>query len=97
MRLVIDTNQHISAIIQPNGNPAHILRIWRLGIIELAISPPILDEFNRVVHQPRIQQKYNLILFPPLLGRRGMLNSIHIDPKSLSRNLVFFRKILFDP
>ncbi len=60
MRLVLDTNQHISAIIQPNGNPAHILRIWRLGIIELAISPPILDEFKIVVHRPRIQQKYNL-------------------------------------
>lgn len=60
MRVVLDTNQHISSIIQPNGNPAQILRLWHLGLIELAISPAMLEEFQRVVHRPRIQQKYNL-------------------------------------
>lgn len=60
MRIVLDTNQHISAIIQPHGNPAQILQFWRIGMIELAISPSILEEFEVVVHRPRIQQKYNL-------------------------------------
>ena len=60
MRIVLDTNQHISAIIQPNGNPAQILRLWRIGVIELAISPLMLEEFAVVVYRPRIQQKYNL-------------------------------------
>ncbi len=60
MRIVLDTNQHISAIIQPNGRPAQILRLWRAGVIELAISPLILEEFEIVVYRPRIQQKYNL-------------------------------------
>lgn len=60
MRIVLDTNQHISAIIQPNGNPTKIIRHWRNGMLELAISPPLLDEFISVVHRPRIQQKYNL-------------------------------------
>ena len=60
MRIVLDTNQHISAIIQPNGHPAQILRLWRAGVIELAISPLILEEFEIVVYRPRIQQKYNL-------------------------------------
>jgi len=60
MRIVLDTNQHISAIIQPNGNPAKILQFWRVGMIELAISPSMLEEFEVVVHRPRIQQKYNL-------------------------------------
>jgi len=60
MRVVLDTNQHISAIIRPNGNPAQIVQLWHIGLIELAISPSILEEFAAVVHHPRIQQKHNL-------------------------------------
>ena len=60
MRVVLDTNQHISAIIRPKGHPAQIVHLWRIGLIELAISPFILEEFEIVVHRPRIQQRYNL-------------------------------------
>lgn len=60
MRVVLDTNQHISAIIRPDGNSAQILRLWRIGLIEIAISPAMLEEFAVVVHRPRIQQRYNL-------------------------------------
>lgn len=60
MRVVLDTNQHISAIIRPNGHPAQIVKFWRIGLIEVAISPFILEEFEAVVHRPRIQQKHNL-------------------------------------
>ena len=60
MRVVLDTNQHISAIIRPNGHPAQIVKLWRIRLIELAISPFILEEFKAVVHRPRIQQKYNV-------------------------------------
>ena len=60
MRVVLDTNQHISAIIRPNGHPAQIVKLWRIGLIEIAISPFILEEFEAVVHRPRIQEKYNL-------------------------------------
>jgi putative PIN family toxin of toxin-antitoxin system len=60
MRVVLDTNQHISAIIRPNGNPAQIVQLWRIGLIELAISPSMLEKFEIVVHRPRIQQRHNL-------------------------------------
>ena len=60
MRVVLDTNQHISAIIRPDGHPAQIVKLWRIGLIEVAISPFILEEFEAVVHRPRIQQKHNL-------------------------------------
>ena len=60
MRVVLDTNQHISAIIRPDGHPAQIVKLWRIGLIEVAISPFILEEFEAVVHRPRIQQRYNL-------------------------------------
>lgn len=38
MRVVLDTNQHISAIIRPKGHPAQIVRLWQNGLIELAIE-----------------------------------------------------------
>ena len=60
MRVVLDTNQHISAIIRPNGHPAQIVKLWRVGLIELAISPFILEEFEIVVRRPHIQEKNNL-------------------------------------
>ena len=60
MRVVLDTNQHISTMIRPNGNPAQIVKLWRIGLIQLAISPPLLEEFKTVVYRPRIQEKYNL-------------------------------------
>ena len=60
MRVVLDTNQHISAIIRPNGNPAQIVQLWRIGAIELAISPSMLEEFEEAVYRPHIQQRHNL-------------------------------------
>ena len=30
MRVVLDTNQHISAIIRPTGHPAQIVKLWRI-------------------------------------------------------------------
>jgi len=60
MRVVLDTNQHISAIIRPKGHPAQIMRLWQDGLIELAISSLILEESAIVIHHLRIQQRYNL-------------------------------------
>ncbi len=63
MRVVLDANVLISAVISPRGAPAQILRIWEQQEpeFELVISPPILEEVERVVHYPRIQEKYNLV------------------------------------
>ena len=61
MRIVMDTNQHISAIIQPKGKPAKILHCWHIGTIELAISLPMLQELRTVVHRPRYSTKVQLI------------------------------------
>jgi len=54
MRVVLDTNQHISAIIRHNGHPAQIVKLLRVGLIELAISPIILEEFETVARRPHI-------------------------------------------
>jgi putative PIN family toxin of toxin-antitoxin system len=60
MRAVLDVNVLISAVISPRGTPAQILRLWEGEEFELIISPPILEELERVIHYPRIQERYDL-------------------------------------
>lgn len=60
MRVVLDANVFISAVISSQGNPAEILRLWEQGRFDLAVSAPLLEELERVVHYPRIQKRYNL-------------------------------------
>lgn len=60
MRAVLDVNVLISAVISPLGAPGRILRFWEQDKFELATSPPILIELERVLHYPKIQGKYNI-------------------------------------
>jgi putative PIN family toxin of toxin-antitoxin system len=58
MRVVLDANQFISAVLVPLGHPAQILQAWRAGRFELALSPAILSEVRRVLLYPRLQKKH---------------------------------------
>lgn len=60
MRVVLDTNQLVSALICPQGHPAQIMQAWRQGKIELVLSRDILDELDNVLHRPCIKNKYHL-------------------------------------
>jgi putative PIN family toxin of toxin-antitoxin system len=56
MRVVLDANQFISAVLVPVGRPAQILDAWRRGDLDILISPPILAEVRRVLLYPRLQK-----------------------------------------
>ncbi len=58
MRVVLDANQFISAVLVPIGRPAQILQAWRAGRFELVLSPAILAEVRRVLLYPRLQKKH---------------------------------------
>jgi putative PIN family toxin of toxin-antitoxin system len=60
MQVVLDVNVLVSAVISSRGAPAQILRLWEEERFDLVVSPQILDELERVIHYPRIQQRYNL-------------------------------------
>lgn len=47
MRIVVDTNVFISGVFFA-GPPHQILDAWRHGVIQIVISPQILDEYRRV-------------------------------------------------
>lgn len=60
MRVVIDTNIFISALIRPDGKPGQIIQRWRDGSFTLLYSDTLLQEWLDVLSRPRIQNKYHL-------------------------------------
>ncbi len=65
MRLVIDTNVLISALLVGSSLPAHLITLWREGRFDLLTSVTQLDELMRVTRYPRIRER----LAPALAGR----------------------------
>lgn len=60
MRVVLDANVLISALISPRGSPARVLAVWERGRFELLISPFGLSELDHTLRYPRLRQRYGL-------------------------------------
>lgn len=50
MRIVLDTNVFVAGIFF-SGPPSKILDAWRDGHITLIVSPSIMEEYRRVMHE----------------------------------------------
>jgi putative PIN family toxin of toxin-antitoxin system len=61
MRIVLDANIFISALISSQGNPAKILEKWQKRELEVVVSPAIVAEIERVTGYERLQKKYRRI------------------------------------
>ncbi len=77
MRVVLDANIYISALISNKGNPAKIINKWLAGQFDVLISQPIVDEILRVTNYKRIQKKYakvreNRLEFVELVIEQGI-------------------------
>lgn len=59
-KAVIDTNVWISALLNPAGYPAKLLKAFEKGIFEVIVSEPILEEIADVLSRPRIRDKYEI-------------------------------------
>jgi uncharacterized protein len=60
MRIVLDANMLISALISAKGSPARLLAYWQEGQFDIVVSLAMLKEMQRVLHYPRLQQHYHL-------------------------------------
>ncbi|MBF0531631.1 MAG: putative toxin-antitoxin system toxin component, PIN family [Candidatus Omnitrophica bacterium] len=60
LKVVIDTNQFVSAFLNHHGPSADLLQCWRRQQFILVISPAILREIKKVLDYSRIKQKYFL-------------------------------------
>ncbi len=70
MRVVLDTNVLLSALISPHGAPDAIYRAWRAAKFEVVTSLVQLDELRRASRYP----KFQAILQPHRVGT--MVNNL---------------------
>ena len=57
MRVVLDTNILISALLIQTGNPAVIYRAWQEGHFKLLTSAEHLDELRATLRKPAIAER----------------------------------------
>ena len=53
IKVVLDNNVFVSAVIKPDSNPGRILQLVENGGIELYVSPEILEELKATLAYPR--------------------------------------------
>ena len=70
MRVVLDTNVLLSALISPHGAPDTIYRAWRAARFEAVTSRVQLDELRRASRYP----KFQTVLQPNRVGT--MINNL---------------------
>jgi len=57
MRVVLDTNVIVSALLAPAGKPAAIVRIWLGGKFRLLSCAAHVDELRATLQKPRIAER----------------------------------------
>lgn len=60
MRVVVDTNILVRALIMPHGTGGPVLLRLRQAEYTLLYAQPLLEELIDVLNRPRIRRKYNL-------------------------------------
>lgn len=57
IRVVLDTNLFVSALLKPDSNPDRIIKLVREEKVLLLISDAICDEIIRVLFYPKIRKR----------------------------------------
>ncbi len=60
IRVVLDANQFVSALLKPGSNPDRIMRLVREERLTLLISDEIRAEILRVLNYPKIAKRLSL-------------------------------------
>lgn len=60
LRLVVDTNVWISALLNPAGLPARVKRSLQDGLFILVMSEPMFAELVEVLMRPRFANRYGI-------------------------------------
>lgn len=62
IRVVLDTNVIVSALLQPLGPPAQVFLLATAGSIQLCISGRVYAEYEEVIRRPRFARDEDTIL-----------------------------------
>jgi len=60
LKIVLDTNVFVSALINPHGKPAQILNYVFENKIRLFASPSIIEELQPVLSYPKLVKRHGL-------------------------------------
>ena len=60
MKVLLDTNTLVSALLQPLGPSGQIVSRWRARDFKLVVSPDTLIELADVLHRPHIIKKHSI-------------------------------------
>jgi len=61
IRVVLDTNIIVSALLQPLGPPAQVFGLATAGSIQLCVSGSVYAEYEEVIGRPRFQRSEDVI------------------------------------
>jgi putative PIN family toxin of toxin-antitoxin system len=62
IRVVLDTNVLVSALLQPQGRPAQVLLLTTAGpAARLCVSAEVYAEYEEVIRRPRFKRNENEI------------------------------------
>ena len=61
IRVVIDTNILVSALLQPEGLPAAVLMLALSGEVQLCVSDAIFAEYDEVIRRPNLKRPPDVV------------------------------------
>ena len=56
IRVVLDTNIIVSAVLQPLGPPAQVFLLASAGVIQMCVSEEAYAEYEEVIQRPRLKR-----------------------------------------
>lgn len=59
MKVVLDANQYVSAVLKPESKPAQLVQLALKKKVTILASEPILEEIERVLSYPKLQKVHN--------------------------------------
>src|SRR5579885_1925053 len=77
MRVVLDTNIIVSALVAPRGSSAAVLLLALSNRFEMCISPPVLAEYDGVLQRPRFDRLDRRIVRDTLAKIREVARLVH--------------------
>lgn len=83
MRVVLDVNVLVSALLSPTGPPARLVAAWQAGQFDLIVSPLLLAELRRALAYPKLRKRVHedeADRFADLLARAAILTTDPSDP-----------------
>ena len=85
MRVVLDSDVFISAVITPGGIPAMVVRSWFEGAYDLVVSDQLLSELDRALHYQKLSRHISDEETAELLALFRRSADVADDPSQPSR------------